>query len=68
MQVTSIVSLLEENKRVWRNFSTAVGEALLASEIALTEVPHCARKVIDENGFSVRASLRLSIDGRAGEC
>ncbi len=44
---------VEENKRVWRNFSTAVGEALLASEIALTDVPHCSRKVIDVSGDGI---------------
>lgn len=39
--------------RVWRNFSTAIGEALIAAEQALKAVPHCARKVIDVSGDGI---------------
>lgn len=36
--------------RVWRNFSTAIGEALVIAEQAFGDVPHCARKVLDVSG------------------
>ncbi len=36
--------------RVWRNFSTAIGEALLVAQEAFTDVPNCERRVIDVSG------------------
>ena len=36
--------------RVWRNFSTAIGEALEVSMAAFEDVPDCTRKVIDVSG------------------
>lgn len=36
--------------RVWRNFSTAIGEALIASHRAFSEVEACKRRVIDVSG------------------
>jgi len=40
----------EAAPRVWRNFSTAIGEALLYAETQFGGVPDCKRKVIDISG------------------
>lgn len=53
---TDIAAFADEigtNPRVWRNFSTAIGEAVMAAEAALSEVPHCRRKVIDVSGDGI---------------
>ena len=42
-----------ETGRVWRNFSTAVGEALAFSRRQFADVPQCRRKVIDISGDGV---------------
>ena len=42
-----------QDARVWRNYSTAIGEALTASQALLAEVPTCIRKVIDVSGDGV---------------
>ena len=39
--------------RLWRNFSTAVGEALTYALAAFAEVPHCTRLLIDLSGDGV---------------
>lgn len=44
------------DQRVWRNFSTAIGEALLFARDSFDEVPECKRRVIDVSG-----------DGRSNE-
>lgn len=44
------------DERIWRNFSTAIGEALLYAKDSFREVPDCARRVIDVSG-----------DGRSNE-
>ena len=36
--------------RLWRNFSTAIGEALVLAQISFQEVSHCTRKIIDVSG------------------
>ena len=36
--------------RLWRNYSTAVGEALLHTMAAFDHVPHCQRHLIDLSG------------------
>ncbi|WP_072779654.1 DUF1194 domain-containing protein [Marivita hallyeonensis] len=36
--------------RIWRNFSTAIGEALEKSIAQFENVPHCKRRVIDVSG------------------
>ncbi len=46
-------SQIETDERVWRSFSTAIGEALIASEMALAQVPTCRRKVIDVSGDGI---------------
>ena len=47
---------VEIDQRVWRNYSTAIGEALDVSRRIFDDVPHCRRKVIDVSG-----------DGRSNE-
>lgn len=42
--------------RIWRNFSTAIGEALVMSRDLLSKVPNCTRHVVDVSG-----------DGRSNE-
>ncbi len=39
--------------RLWRNYSTAVGEALMHTLAAFDQVPHCTRKLIDLSGDGV---------------
>lgn len=51
--VTALADRIENDVRVWRNFSTAVGEALGLSLEVLREVPQCARRVIDVSGDGV---------------
>ena len=38
------------NPRVWRNYSTAIGEALMATMDAFDSVDHCTRHLIDLSG------------------
>ena len=47
---------IENNQRIWRNFSTALGEALRFAQSRFKEVPDCTRRVIDVSG-----------DGRSNE-
>jgi len=49
--------------RAWRNFSTAIGDALLKAGNSFADVPHCKRRVVDvsgdgisNEGFSVEAA------------
>ncbi|MFT5799024.1 MAG: Ca-activated chloride channel family protein [Candidatus Azotimanducaceae bacterium] len=51
--VLSLADRIANDPRVWRNFSTAVGEALDASLAALEGVSDCTRKVIDVSGDGV---------------
>ncbi len=51
--VTGLADEVAANRRVWRNYSTAIGEALLAAEHALATVAHCKRKVIDVSGDGI---------------
>ena len=41
---------IEDSPRVWRNFSTAIGEALDISRTSFAHVPDCRRRVIDVSG------------------
>lgn len=41
---------VERDPRVWRNYSTAIGEALEHTLAAFGEVGHCARRLIDLSG------------------
>lgn len=51
--VAGLADRIAENRRVWRNYSTAIGEALQISERVLTDVPQCRRKVIDVSGDGI---------------
>lgn len=51
--VLDFAGAVEKDLRLWRNFSTAVGEALELSLRILQDVPHCARKVVDVSGDGV---------------
>lgn len=51
--VATLADEVAQNRRVWRNYSTAIGEALLAAEAALAQVPQCRRKVIDVSGDGI---------------
>lgn len=48
--IDALADVIEADKRIWRNYSTAIGEALDVSRRAFDAVPHCARKVIDVSG------------------
>lgn len=48
--VFSFADAVERNPREWRNFSTAVGEALSESRALFAQVPACKRLVIDVSG------------------
>lgn len=52
----ALAQAIEETPRRWRNYSTAIGEALLFGMNAFEEVPDCRRRVIDISG-----------DGRSNE-
>ena len=51
--VEALATRVENDPRVWRNFSTAIGEALMVSAETFASVPDCARKVIDVSGDGV---------------
>ena len=48
--VANLAALIEHDQRRWRNFSTAIGEALELSASLFEAVPDCRRKVIDVSG------------------
>lgn len=51
--VLVLADRVEGDERVWRNYSTAIGEALAVSRDAFELVGHCWRKVIDVSGDGV---------------
>lgn len=53
VDVATLADVIAANRRVWRNYSTAIGEALVAAEAALVEVPECTRKVVDVSGDGI---------------
>lgn len=48
--VAGLATRIEADKRVWRNFSTAIGEALTFTARAFPPVPQCKRRLIDLSG------------------
>lgn len=48
--VSALAQAITDDARVWRNFSTAVGEAIGLSLDLLEQVPDCRRKVIYVSG------------------
>lgn len=63
--VLSLSDRIAKVPRVWRNFSTAVGEALDASLKALEDVSECKRKVIDVSGDGISNEGHSPQDNRA---
>lgn len=51
--VLALADQIAQDPRIWRNYSTAIGEALAVSRLAFGPVGHCARKVIDVSGDGV---------------
>ncbi|UWR21685.1 DUF1194 domain-containing protein [Sulfitobacter sp. S190] len=52
-QVATFADRVRDDARVWRNFSTAVGEAVQLSLESFAQVALCRRKVIDVSGDGV---------------
>lgn len=48
--VTAFAAQVAEEPRIWRNFSTAIGEAIALSLDFFEVVPECTRHVIDISG------------------
>ena len=51
--IAALADRIEQDPRVWRNYSTAIGEAIVAAEKALADVPQCRRKVVDVSGDGI---------------
>ncbi len=68
--VAAFAEQVRTDPRIWRNFSTAIGEALLISRDLLEDVPDCTRHVVDVSGdgrsnegvtpLDVRAKMKAS--------
>ena len=54
--VDAFATAVEQDQRIWRNYSTAIGEALDVAQARFRDVPECMRYVIDVSG-----------DGRSNE-
>ncbi len=48
--VEAMAEAVEKAPREWRNFSTAIGDALVFTSGQFAQVPECKRKVIDVSG------------------
>lgn len=48
--VARLASRIKDDPRKWRNFSTAIGEALDLALNSFEQVAHCRRKVVDVSG------------------
>jgi Ca-activated chloride channel family protein len=51
--VAALADTIANDPRIWRNYSTAIGEALVVSRLAFAPVADCTRKVIDLSGDGV---------------
>ena len=51
--VSDLADTVAEDRRVWRNFSTAIGEALTVAAESFDAVSMCQRKVIDMSGDGI---------------
>lgn len=51
--VVALADRIEVDQRRWRNFSTAIGEAVALSIQTFDAVPQCKRRVIDVSGDGV---------------
>ncbi|MEM9438291.1 MAG: DUF1194 domain-containing protein [Pseudomonadota bacterium] len=52
-ELAAFAARVEEDPRVWRNFSTAIGGALQVAALAFDDAPRCARRVIDVSGDGI---------------
>ena len=48
--VLALAEAVENDPRIWRNYSTAIGEAVQVSRESFDQVPQCTRRVIDVSG------------------
>ena len=46
----ALAEKIETDPRLWRDYSTAIGEALVIAEVQFADVPECKRRVIDVSG------------------
>lgn len=51
--VAALAETVRQDPRIWRNYSTAVGEAVQVSADLFDQVPQCRRKVIDVSGDGI---------------
>ncbi|MEL6451431.1 MAG: DUF1194 domain-containing protein [Pseudomonadota bacterium] len=51
--VIRLADAVATNERVWRNYSTAIGEALMMAQALFEPVAGCMRKVVDVSGDGV---------------
>ena len=51
--VIALADRIEAEPRAWRNYSTAIGEALEASLASMVPMAHCSRKVVDVSGDGI---------------
>ena len=51
--IEALAARITTEPRIWRNFSTAIGEALMHSRQLFDDVPDCKRRVIDVSGDGV---------------
>lgn len=51
--VEAFADAVASDARVWRNYSTAIGEALVFSARQFEAVPFCARRIIDLSGDGI---------------
>lgn len=51
--VLTLADTIESDPRIWRNFSTAIGEALEVARASFAPVSHCTRRVIDVSGDGI---------------
>lgn len=53
LDVEVLAAAIDDDLRRWRNFSTAIGEAITVSADLFDQVPGCARRVIDVSGDGI---------------
>lgn len=62
--VEVFAQMVDDAPRLWRNYSTAIGEALLLGLDTMNVAPDCARRVIDVSGDGVSNEGPLPEDVR----
>ena len=51
--IDAFAQKVSDDLRIWRNYSTAIGEALVTAREAFEAVPQCRRRVIDVSGDGI---------------